>query len=234
MHSGTKWAFQTPGIDKLKPRLSQFKKKGTPLFVNVAKNRWTKHHEAFLDYAHCIKKLSFCADAFVLNLSSPNTKGLREFLKVPELEVFLSSLHNEIRTYKNPLLLKLSPDMDENHLREVLNCSLSFVDGWILTNTTRSRYLSSPFPSDEGGISGKPLAKLSSKALDIAREIKNKNPEKLLVSTGGIFDHEEILDRLQRGADLVQFYSALVFSGPFFFKNQIQKLRKVQPDIDRV
>lgn len=224
-----KMGFPNVGGDQLAQTLKKLKKGGTPLFVNIGKNRWTKPREAFLDYVLCIKKLQDYADSFVVNLSSPNTQGLRDLLETAELKTFLSSLHNHLNhsnLLKKPLLLKLSPDMNEDSLKRTLEVSTDFVDGWILTNSTKSRYPSSPFPSKEGGVSGRPLAHLSRKALAIATSYKNQNPKKLIISTGGINGHGEILKRLEMGADLIQVYSALVFSGPLFFRNQIKELKK--------
>ena len=226
-----KMGFPNPGADRLAQTLKDFKKGQIPLFVNIGKNRWTEHHKSFLDYVHCIKKLHTYADGFVINLSSPNTQGLQDLLDPTELKIFLSSLHHKIADMNldKPLLLKLSPDMNEDHLKKVLDFSLTFVDGWILTNTTKARYPSIPFPPQEGGISGQPLADLARKALTVAAPYKIQNPEKLLISTGGIGSSQEILRRLKMGADLVQVYSTLVFSGPLFFKHQIKKLKEMDP-----
>ncbi len=223
-----KMGFPNRGADRLARNLKKLKKGKTPLFINIGKNRWTKQGKAFLDYVHCIEKLHTYADGFIINLSSPNTRGLRDLLQTPELKVFLSSLCNHIadRNLDKPLLLKLSPDMDENTLKKTLEVSLDFVDGWVLTNSTKSRYPSSPFPQKEGGVSGQPLAELSRRALAVAAPYKKQNPKKLIISTGGIDSDREILERLKMGADLIQVYSALVFSGPLFFKHQIEQLRK--------
>ncbi len=223
-----KMGFQNAGADHMARTLKKIKKGDTPLFINIGRNRWTKHKEAFLDYVECIKKLHTHTDGFVINLSSPNTQGLQDLLKASELKIFLPSLCNHLAdmNMNKPLLLKLSPDMDEKALKETLESSLAFVDGWVLTNSTKTRYPSSPFPPKEGGVSGQPLADLSRKALAIAAPYKSRNPEKLLVSTGGIDSHQEILKRLNMGADLVQVYSALVFFGPLFFKYQLEQLGK--------
>ena len=224
-----KMGFPNIGADQLAGKLKKLKKDKTPLFINIGKNRWTEQQEAFRDYIFCIEKLHVYADGFVINLSSPNTRGLRDLLQASELKEFLLSLHNHLaerNLVEKPLLLKLSPDMNESTLKKTLETSMDFVDGWILTNSTENRSPSNPFPLKEGGVSGRPLADLSQKALAIATPYKNQNPKKLIISTGGIDNDREILKRLKMGADLVQVYSALVFSGPLFFKNQIKKLQK--------
>lgn len=222
-----KMGFPNVGADALVARLQKVQKNKTPLFINIGKNRWTKNNRAFFDYAVCIAKLNGYADAFVVNLSSPNTTGLRDLLRESELKIFLESLRHEVSgSLRQPMLLKLSPDMDVNTLEMALEVSSPFVDGWTLTNTTKQRYEGSSFPANEGGVSGRPLTSLSRKALEIAAPIKKKHPEKLLISVGGIESAEEIVRRLELGADLVQFYTALVFKGPFFVRNTIKELKK--------
>lgn len=223
-----KMGFPNAGADLIANRLQSFDKGKTPLFVNIGRNRWTENSKAYLDYATCIQKLNPFADAFVVNVSSPNTKGLRDLLSESELKSFLDALFNESKGIAagKPFLLKLSPDMNEETLRMALEVSQHYVDGWILTNTTKQRYSGSFFPSDQGGVSGLPLKELSREALKIAADFKKQTSgEKLLVSVGGIGDEQEIMTRLEMGADLVQFYSSLVFEGPFFFHKKIKSLR---------
>lgn len=222
-----KMGFPNVGADALVARLAKFQKNKTPLFINIGKNRWTKNEKAYKDYALCMAKLSEFADAFVVNLSSPNTEGLRDLLREAELKSFLNSLLNESSaTNKKPTFLKLSPDMDTHTLSMALEVSIPYVDGWILTNTTKQRFAKSHFPETEGGVSGVPLIPLAQKALEVAAPIKKRHPEKLLVSVGGINSADEILQRLEMGADLVQFYTALVFQGPFFVRNSLIELQQ--------
>ncbi len=224
-----KMGFPNPGMEALVLRLQQLRSRQVPLFVNIGKNRWTENEKAHEDYGRCLERLHPFADVFVVNLSSPNTKGLRDLLSEAHLSNFLSRLQEKAQASASgkPLLLKLSPDMDESTLRMALETSSPLVDGWILTNTTKSRYPSSPFPADAGGVSGRPLTHLSHKALEIAAEYKRLNPEKLLVSVGGIDSVHEVQQRLVLGADLVQFYTALVFQGPGFFGKVLQELRRI-------
>lgn len=222
-----KMGFPNVGANALATRLAQFSKGSTPLFINIGKNRWTKNEQAYKDYALCMNRLRPYADAFVVNLSSPNTEGLRDLLKEAELKNFLNALVSETSASdKKPILLKLSPDMDQHTLTMALEVSTPFVDGWILTNTTKQRFTHSRFPANEGGVSGLPLVSLAQQALAIAAPIKKKHADKLLISTGGINSAEEVAQRLTMGADLVQFYTALVFQGPFFVRNVLSQLQK--------
>ncbi len=222
-----KMGFPNPGLKALKSRLQGFDKKGTPLFINIGKNRWTDNDQAFKDYATCIKELHCFADVFVVNVSSPNTKGLRDLLSEKELKTFLQKIKEltDPVCKGTPIVLKLSPDMDQQTLEMALTHSADFVDGWILTNTTKQRYDGCHFNPDAGGVSGAPLRNLSRLALQIAKPFKEKYPEKLLISVGGVSTTEEICWRLDQGADLVQMYSALVFEGPFFFRKMLTQLQ---------
>jgi dihydroorotate dehydrogenase len=223
-----KMGFPNAGASALVEQLKKNDNRKTPLFVNIGKNRETKNDLAYLDYAHCVYELNEHADAFVINISSPNTQGLRDLLTEQELRIFLDSLFNKISNIqsKKLFLLKLSPDMDMDTLSMVFEISQPFVNGWILTNTTKSRFVGSHFPKDVGGVSGYPLKEISKDALKIA--LKYKTKDKLIVSVGGIDNEAEILERINMGADLVQFYSALVFNGPFFFQKKIKGLRSIK------
>lgn len=223
-----KMGFPNAGAEKLLERLRKWERRETPLFINIGKNRWTSNADAHKDYAHCVKMLHPYADAFVVNLSSPNTKGLRDLLSESELVGFLSSFFRELGALAddNVFLLKLSPDMDDETLKMVLTHSFDYVDGWILTNTTKRREPETKFPMTEGGVSGLPVQPFSRQSLAIAAEfLKPFSEKKLLVSVGGVDTAEEVSLRLKMGADLVQAYSALVFEGPSFFKNTINSLR---------
>jgi len=226
-----KMGFPNSGMSALAKVLQAKKSKlPLPLFVNVGKNRWTDNKSAFKDYSHCVQGLAAFADAFVINLSSPNTEGLRDLLSESELLAFLSSLRNEChgKDEKKPFLLKLSPDMDEQTLLMVFEISKPFVEGWILTNTTKSRADGLKFPKESGGVSGQPLKELSIQSLRLAAPIKKRNPEKLLVSVGGVATAQDVCERLELGADLVQVYSSLVFGGPFYFKRIIKDLQLLE------
>lgn len=231
MHRGALWnkmGFPNAGSKALLKRLQNCDLSGTPLFVNIGKNRWTENKLAHQDYLHCVEKLYPVADAFVINLSSPNTKGLRDLLSEQDLRVFLSSFFDKVGSQAAglPYFLKLSPDMTEETLEMVLSLSHQYVDGWILTNTTKSRSPGMTFPVDSGGVSGAPLRPLSRQALAVAIKYRDKLSEKkLVISAGGISDPSEIQFRLEMGADLLQFYSSLVFEGPFFFRKMLKALK---------
>jgi dihydroorotate dehydrogenase len=197
-----------------------------PVFVNIGKNRKRPNDEAEVDYIYLADRFRDVADAFVINVSSPNTQGLRN-LQSPE---FLESLIKKLREIvpNKPFLVKLSPDMAADDFRSVLlACADAGASGFILTNTTLSRPANSHFPA-EGGLSGKDLSELSKKHLQQAIEILgSRRADFLLVSVGGVLTAADVKERLDLGADLVQTYSGLIFEGPQFFRQTADRMSNV-------
>lgn len=192
----------------------------TPVFVNIGKNRETSNDQALADYLFLIRKLSVVADVFVINISSPNTTGLRDLQAKKYLFNLISNLKKESSNLLNrPLLLKISPDLTDQEFNETTFTAIEGgIDGFVLTNTTTQRINGINFPT-EGGVSGRPLKDLSLKSLKRMKEILNSCHEKLLVvSVGGIDSYQDVCQRLDLGADLIEVYTALIFEGPGFFK----------------
>ncbi|MNJ92585.1 Dihydroorotate dehydrogenase [compost metagenome] len=215
-----KMGFPSHGADEVFFNLASYGPNyRTPIFVNIGKNRHTPNHEAVNDYLDLVDKLRPFADVYVVNISSPNTKGLRDLQNKENLRDLLCPIIDRVSHFEpTPVLVKLSPDMGEEALAEtVVACQEMGVDGFVLTNTTLTRPTGCHFPK-EGGLSGAPLKELSRRSLEIAVQSLGKKREgMLLVSVGGILTPDDVFERLQMGADLVQIYSALVFHGPQFF-----------------
>lgn len=212
-----KLGFPSEGAQKVLERLEKLPSPRTiPLFLNIGKNRTTPNETAHEDYIRLMNLFSKHADVFVLNISSPNTAGLRDLLKKENLSEFLNKV---LKNKTTPVLLKLSPDLSLEDLTTVLETSLAHeIDGFIFTNTTTSRPTLSSFPT-EGGVSGLPLKNISINVLKNALQIlSSQRKDKLIISCGGIMNREDVVERLQLGADLVQVYSALIFEGPSFFR----------------
>ncbi|MCB0422766.1 MAG: quinone-dependent dihydroorotate dehydrogenase [Bdellovibrionales bacterium] len=233
-----KMGFPNEGVDQAIQKLKTlYQPHFTPIFANIGKNRTTPNEKAQDDYITCVHKLTPYVDVFVVNISSPNTSGLRDLLLPDNLKNFLapivqaneeaSNSYNKDNDVEDkgptPILLKVSPDVDTEQLKSIIEISCELgIDGWILTNTTLERKGVS-FPS-EGGVSGVPLAERSKEVLKQAVAILGeRRKNKLLVSTGGVMTPEDVFERLEMGADLVQTYSALVFNGPFFFREVADK-----------
>ena len=219
--------FPNAGYKAVKPKLTQYQSLKSsrilpPLFINIGKNRTTALKEAHKDYLLGLEAFDDLADAFVINISSPNTKDLRLLHEEKNFLPFINPLLEASKKIQKPLLLKLSPDLaNENFKRFVTLCTKIPLDGITLTNTTSSRpkSLTTSFPNC-GGLSGKPLAQLSIEKLKTARKILNKEGSKqVLISVGGIMSPKDAVHRLELGADLVQMYSGLIFYGPSLLKD---------------
>jgi dihydroorotate dehydrogenase len=209
--------FPSDGLVKVRQRLEEVGRPyRAPVFANIGKNASTPLETAHLDYSELIRGLRGVVDGFVINISSPNTKGLRELLQPERLHAFLTPILTEKR---EPVLLKLSPDTPDEDLERVLQISSDLgIDGWVLTNTSQSIRDGLDFPK-EGGVSGRPLADHSKQFLTrTLRLLGDRRAGRLIVSVGGIMSGSDVSERLALGADLVQAYSALIFEGPLFFR----------------
>lgn len=219
-----KMGFPNRGVDYAKKRLKKLKQPHfTPIFANIGRNRGTTNERAHEDYLLLMHELSGLADVFVINISSPNTPDLRKLLEPENLSKFLNII---LEDHQTPVLLKLSPDISDEELFSILDISYDCgIDGWVLTNTTTKRDDNSKFPN-EGGLSGQPLAKKSKEILEkTIKHLGTKRNDKLIVSVGGVTTADEVFERLELGANLVQTYSGLVFEGPFFFKRTYENAR---------
>jgi len=204
------------------------KKGAVILGVNLGKNRDTPNEEAVLDYLELLQSFAPYADYLAINISSPNTVGLRQLQGRAALEGLLSQLHaqrqfEEKRLNKRlPLLVKLAPDLSENELEEAVDVILdTHMDGLIVTNTTLAREgLGSTHRGETGGLSGSPLRLRSEAVLcQVVGRIKERVP---IVSVGGIMTPQDARRRLELGATLIQLYTGLVYQGPGLVKKILQ------------
>ena len=203
------YGFNNEGVEVIKRRLQKIYPFILPIGANIGKNKTTPEENAIEDYKILVKELKDVVDFFVVNLSSPNTPGLRDLLNAS----FISSLFGELKKItQKPILIKFSPDMENEDIINLANLSVLYgCDGIIVTNTTVNYELINS-PVKKGGISGKPLAKRSYEVLRIvASEIFGKVP---IISVGGIDSAEEAYKRIKAGASLLQIYTAIIYKGP--------------------
>ncbi len=226
--------FPSLGADEVYYNVKNYRQTSTlPVLVNIGKNRTTSTDTAFSDYVLLLEKFYLLADAFIVNISSPNTVGLRDLAKTENLNNFLRPIIQARKnltaqhTIEKPILLKLSPDLESDDFKNTVDiCLENNIDGFVLTNTTLSRTTQKQFPNS-GGVSGKPLQDLSKKALQIVcNHLGPDRRKKLVISAGGVMTAEDVFERLEMGADLVEVYSALIFEGPGFFRHVAQKFYK--------
>ena len=196
--------------------------------VNIGKNKDTPNEEAEFDYLALLSRFAPFADYLTVNVSSPNTAGLRDLQERRALENLLLHVHQqrmveqEHLKRKLPILVKLSPDMDEPGLDGALEAVFAAqMDGVIVTNTTLGREgLESKYRGESGGLSGKPLTVKSEAVLYQA--IKHLNGKIPVVSAGGIMNPDDAKRRLELGAALVQVYTGLVYRGPGLAKEIVK------------
>jgi len=206
--------FNNDGMIKVQKRLKNFFPFTTPIGVNIGKNKLTSEEDAISDYTTLIQTFDGLGDYFVINISSPNTPGLRDL----QNEEFISKLFAEAKALTDmPILLKIAPDMTEEDAIALTTMAVEKgADGIIATNTTID-YSLVKNPKDIGGLSGAVLKEKSFKIFEaIAKELYGKTT---LISVGGIDSAEEAYRRIKAGASLVQILSGIVFHGPDMIMN---------------
>ncbi|NJB37491.1 quinone-dependent dihydroorotate dehydrogenase [Croceivirga sp. JEA036] len=198
---------------------------------NIGKNKVTPNEEAVKDYLICFDALFSHVDYFVVNVSSPNTPGLRELQdKKPLLEILNklkrqnAKLAKQAKLKEKPILLKIAPDLTNAQLFDIIDIvKESAIDGVIATNTTISRKgLKSHLTlvEEKGGLSGKPLANRSTEVIEFLHY--HSNGSFPIIAVGGIFSAEDALAKLKAGASLVQLYTGFIYEGPALL-NKINK-----------
>ena len=226
--------FNNDGAEVVATRLAARRAGGgrTILGVNIGKSKVVPEHEAAGDYEKSAGLLAPYADYLVVNVSSPNTPGLRDLQAVEKLEPILAAVRrraDEVRPdHRVPLLVKIAPDLGDDDVAAVADLAkASGLDGIIATNTTISRDgLATPAPSVEGigagGLSGRPLTRRSE---DVVRMLRQRvGPDLTLVGVGGITTVDDARRRLAAGADLLQGYTAFVYEGPLWPRRIVRGL----------
>ena len=212
--------FNSAGVEAAAANLRRRRAVGMPVGVNIGKNRSTPLDDALRDYAAGLAGLYDLADYVTVNLSSPNTPGLRDLqaaASVGELVAGLAGVRKrfvESGKGRKPMLVKLAPDLSTSALAAAAEAALAAgADGFVAVNTTLDRpaRLKSPQRAAAGGLSGAPLLP---KALATVRTLRAAVGEKpAVIGVGGVADPEDVAAMLDAGADLVQVYTALVFGG---------------------
>jgi dihydroorotate dehydrogenase len=222
--------FPGLGAEYVKQQLIKQRPKNLVLGVNIGKNKDTPLENADQDYLYLLQVFANHADYITVNISSPNTVGLRKLQERQALEQLLSQLNAERRRFspttsnKVPILIKLSPDLTDAELDDALDVILTNqMDGVIATNTTLSREgVNSPEARENGGLSGRPLL---SRSLEMVGKIYNRTDGKIpVIGVGGIYNATGVQKMLDAGAVLVQIYTGLVYEGPGLVKQILHEL----------
>ncbi|PYJ28629.1 MAG: dihydroorotate dehydrogenase (quinone) [Verrucomicrobia bacterium] len=207
--------FNNDGADAIAERLRRLRRSGrwpaVPVGINIGKSRTTPLEQATDDYLYSFRLLRDFADYIALNISSPNTPGLRELQKPQRLSELLRAIGREPGAATKPVIVKISPDLSSTDLEAVLAvCEENAVAGVIATNTTLDHSSIPLALNEEGGLSGAPLRE---KSTTLVREIVAKSAIPV-IAAGGVFDAESAQEKFQAGAQLVQLYTGFVYRGP--------------------
>lgn len=198
---------------------------------NIGKNKETLNEDAWKDYEKCFEILHPYVDFFVVNVSSPNTPGMRELQEKNSLKKILTHLQllNQNFQIQKPILLKIAPDLTLSQIDDVIDLATEIdLDGIVATNTTTSREnLSTSIQQLEkigaGGLSGKPLQK---KSTEIIKYICNKTEKILIIGSGGIFTSKDAREKLNAGAALVEVWTGFIYEGPAIVKSICKQLKQ--------
>ena len=226
--------FNNEGVDALVRNVERARRKDTALLgINIGKNKDTPNEDAASDYLHCLRKVYPLADYVTVNISSPNTAGLRELQEEQALRKLIGALRDEQEALAGqqgkrvPLLVKIAPDLSDSDIEAAGRVLGDLqVDGVIATNTTIGREgVEGARHADEiGGLSGKPLM---AKSTAVLRMLRTRLPESIpLIGVGGILQGADAATKQAAGATLVQVYSGMVYRGPELIGECVEALRR--------
>lgn len=216
--------FNNKGVDTMAERLRLLKDRHPEIIVggNIGKNKNTPNADAVSDYVKCFDRLFDVVDYFVVNVSSPNTPGLRALQEKEPLMELLNTLQkrNSKNDISRPILLKIAPDLTNEQLDDIIEIvKETGIAGVIATNTTISRdglYAPENLKGEMGGLSGKPLTKRST---EVIRYLSEKSGKAFpIIGVGGIHSAQDAQEKLAAGASLIQLYTGFIYEGPGLIK----------------
>jgi dihydroorotate dehydrogenase len=229
--------FNNKGVDYLVSRIKESSFSGI-IGVNIGKNLTTDVARAHEDYLYCFQRAYPHADYVAVNISSPNTPGLRNLQLKDHLGLLLGLIQAErdklVQKHRKyvPVVVKIAPDLSDAEILSFVEIFQNFnLDGIIATNTTLSRegVENSCFAHEQGGLSGAPLRNRALHVLNILKSRLDKNTT--LIASGGIITADDALQRIQSGANLVQLYTGLVYSGPGLVNEAVKKMNSYRRQV---
>ncbi len=225
--------FNNLGVDIAAERIAAWRRnakasqKGLIVGGNIGKNKVTPNEDAVSDYIKCFDRLFDVVDYFVVNVSSPNTPGLRALQEKEPLTKILNTLQqrNSKNGISRPILLKIAPDLTHEQLDDIVDIvKETKIAGVIATNTTivRDGLRSEKYNDETGGLSGKPLTERSTEVIRYLH--KKSNGAFPIIGVGGIHSPEEAMEKLKAGASLLQLYTGFIYEGPGLIKRINKKI----------
>ena len=225
--------FNNDGVDALVRNVERARHRTGPLGINIGKNKDTPNESAESDYLHCLERVYALADYVTVNISSPNTAGLRELQEEQSLRRLVGGLREAQERLgarhgkRVPMLVKIAPDLSDEDVHAAARVLTDLqVDGVIATNTTVSRISvqDDPRSRETGGLSGEPLM---NKSTAVLRMLRTRMPEAIpLVGVGGILSGADAVKKVSAGASLVQLYTGLVYRGPALIGECVEAIRR--------
>ncbi|QQP99672.1 quinone-dependent dihydroorotate dehydrogenase [Lysobacter enzymogenes] len=226
--------FNNEGVDALVRNVSKARRRGGGLLgINIGKNKDTPNDQAERDYLHCLERVYPLADYITVNISSPNTAGLRELQEEQSLRRLIGNLREAQETFaaregrRVPMLVKIAPDLSDDDIEAASRVLAELqVDGVIATNTTVARegVERSAHAGEAGGLSGRPLM---AQATAVLRRMRTRLPEHIpMIGVGGILSGADAVTKMAAGASLVQVYSGLVYRGPALIGECVDAIRR--------
>lgn len=232
--------FNNDGVDALVRNVRRSSYHGV-LGINIGKNKDTPNEKAVSDYLLCLTRVYELASYVTVNISSPNTQGLRDLQEEATLRRFISVLREAQERLgsqhgrRKPMLLKIAPDLGEAELDAIAEVLLhTGIDGVVCSNTTidHAAVADDPHGNEVGGLSGKPLFDRSTAVLaGMRRRLQGRVP---LIGVGGILDGSDAAEKLEMGASLVQLYSGLIYRGPPLVAECVNEIRRQREAADAV
>jgi dihydroorotate dehydrogenase len=224
--------FNNAGVDALVRNVEQAQWRGV-LGINIGKNKDTPNERAADDYLACLERVYPLASYVAVNVSSPNTPGLRDLQVGESLQRLIATLMEAREDLsgrhgaRKPVLLKIAPDLDDTQMDAIASALAgSGIDGLICTNTTvdRATVAGALHANEQGGLSGKPLFEKSTAVLrGMAQRLGDKIP---LIGVGGVLAGSDAADKITAGAKLVQIYSGMIYRGPWLLTECVEEIRR--------
>ena len=217
--------FNNDGADVVAARLRALRESGQwpaiPIGINLGKSKATPIEQAVADYVYSFRSLAPLADYVVLNVSSPNTPGLRTLQEHDALEKLLAAIRRENESTRKPILLKIAPDLSISELEQIIiACEQNAIAGIIATNTTLDHSAIPASRDQTGGLSGRPLRE---KSTEFVRAITSRS-QLPVIASGGITDTASAREKFEAGAQLLQVYTGYVYRGPGLLREIVDGL----------
>jgi dihydroorotate dehydrogenase len=220
--------FNNHGVDHAVENIKKIKKGNIVLGANIGKNTATKNEDAIADYVYCFKALKDYVDYFVINVSCPNVKNLTALQDTSALINIVESLKEHNQENAKPILLKISPDLCEKQVADMVTVvEKTGIEGIVAANTTTTRdnLVTNKNRIEEIGNGGLSGMAIKDKSINVIRQIRKLNNEMVIIGVGGIMTAQDAQEKIDAGANLVQLYTGFIYNGPGLVKTIVKRIK---------